>query len=94
MARRHGRDLANAAPAGIEDVLRAGELIVAVCNKAHEGLDATVPRLHWPIPDPVRRDTTAAFEDAYTDITRRVRHLVDRPSDASSGETRRAASPG
>ena len=78
VARRHGLDLANATPASIEEVLRGGELVVAVCNNAHEELDATLPRLHWSIPDPVRRDTAAAFEDAYTDIDRRVQHLVGR----------------
>jgi protein-tyrosine-phosphatase len=82
VARRHGLDLANATPASIEDVLRGGELIVAVCNNAHEELDATLPRLHWSIPDPVRRATVAAFEDAYTDITRRVQHLAERQPDA------------
>jgi hypothetical protein len=41
----------------------------------HEELGPDLPRLHWAVPDPVRVDTDAAFEAAYTDISRRVRHL-------------------
>ncbi|GAA4672128.1 hypothetical protein [Phytohabitans rumicis] len=34
------------------------------------------PRLHRSIPDPVRVDTDAAFETAYTDIAARVDRLA------------------
>ena len=81
VARQHGLDLARATPTSIEDVVRGGELIVAVCDNAHEELDPTLPRLHWSIPDRVGRATAAAFEDAYTDIARRVQHLADRQPD-------------
>ena len=47
-----------------------------VCDNAHEELDPDLPRLHWSVPDPVRVDTDAAFEDAYTDIDGRIERLV------------------
>jgi protein-tyrosine-phosphatase/DNA-binding MarR family transcriptional regulator len=75
-ARRHGLHLAADRPIGIADQLRDGDLIVAVCDKAHEELSRSIRRLHWSIPDPVPLDTDPAFEEAYTDITRRVHHLA------------------
>jgi len=34
------------------------------------------PRLHWSVPDPVRIDTDAAFEAAYTDLAGRIDRLA------------------
>ena len=75
-ARRHGLRLEADRPVGVDDALREGDLVVAVCDNAHEELSRSLPRLHWAIPDPVRIDTDAAFENAYADITRRVHHLT------------------
>ena len=74
--RRHGMRLAGLKPAGIDQVLRAGDLVVAVCDNAQEELGPDPGRLHWSIPDPVRVDTDEAFETAYADITRRVQRLA------------------
>ena len=71
--RRHGLRLGRVKPVGIEQVLRDGDLVVAVCDNVHEELGPGRDRLHWSIPDPVRVDTDEAFETAYADITRRVR---------------------
>ncbi len=84
--RRHGLTLSNARPVGLNDQLRDGDLVVAVCDNAHEELDPSLQRLHWSIPDPVRVDTDPAFEAAYDDITHRVHHLS-----AVLGETERAS---
>jgi protein-tyrosine-phosphatase/DNA-binding transcriptional ArsR family regulator len=81
VARRHGLPLQGRHPVGIDQVLRDGDLVVAVCDNAHEELSPTVPRLHWSIRDPVRVDTDAAFEDAYADVSRRVQHLADLYAD-------------
>ena len=75
VARRHGLRLTADRPVAVEDQLRDGDLVVAVCDNAHEELDPDLPRLHWAVRDPVRVNTDAAFEDAFADITRRVRHL-------------------
>ncbi len=85
-ARRHGLRFKTTRPVALGDHLQDGDLVVAVCDNAHEELDRTVERLHWSIPDPVRVDTDRAFEDAYNDITQRVHHLS-----AVLGETERAS---
>lgn len=74
--RRHGLRMGRVKPVAIEHVLRAGDLVVAVCDNVHEQLDRGRDRLHWSIPDPVRIDTDEAFETAYADITRRVERLA------------------
>lgn len=76
VAARHGLQLAADRPVAVDGTLREGDLVVAVCDNAYEELSRSVPRLHWAIPDPVRVDTDAAFEDAFADITRRVHHLT------------------
>ena len=76
IARRHGLHLAAERPVTVDNWLRDDDLVIAVCDNAHEELNAALPRLHWAIPDPVRLDTDAAFENAYNDIARRVDHLT------------------
>lgn len=86
--RRHGLRLTGARTRHLHDTAKRGDLLVAVCDNAYEDLgpadDATDPmagptgvRLHWSVPDPVRVGSDGAFEDAYTDLTRRVGHLAD-----------------
>jgi len=75
VARRHGLAL-ETVPVSIHDVLRGDDqLVVAVCDNAHEELSPELPRIHWSIPDPVRRRSRAAYEAAYAQINDRVRHL-------------------
>jgi ArsR family transcriptional regulator, arsenate/arsenite/antimonite-responsive transcriptional repressor / arsenate reductase (thioredoxin) len=76
VAQRHGLRMQRDRPKPLDAVLHDGDLIVAVCDNAHEELGPTLPRLHWSIPDPVPINTNAAFERAYTDINRRVQHLA------------------
>jgi protein-tyrosine-phosphatase len=77
VARRHGLRLDPAGTARVDDVVTDADLVVAVCDNAHEDLTATVrPRLHWSVPDPVRADTDAAFEAAYTDLAERIDRLA------------------
>ena len=68
-------------PAGtahVTDVIASGDLVIAVCDSAHEDLTsgAVRPRLHWSVPDPVRVGTDAAFEAAYTDLAGRIDRLA------------------
>ncbi len=79
IGRRHGLDLAEAVPTGLNSGLADTDLIVAVCDNAHEELDPTLPRLHWSVPDPARANTDEAFEAAYADLDRRVHHLTTLP---------------
>jgi protein-tyrosine-phosphatase/DNA-binding HxlR family transcriptional regulator len=77
IARSRGLSLVRAHTAHVRDVLHEGDLVVAVCDNAHEELDAPPGgRLHWSVPDPARVDTDAAFEQAFHDIADRVRRLA------------------
>lgn len=86
--RRHGLSLGRARTHHLAGTVQPGDLLVAVCDNAHEEL-ATSPGqpnldgahggrgwLHWAVPDPVRVDTDDAFETAYTDLTQRVGRLA------------------
>lgn len=73
VAHRHGLALDPAGTAHVSDVVHHGDLVIAVCDNAHEDLTGPQrPRLHWSVPDPVRAGTDAAFETAYQDLSDRV----------------------
>lgn len=77
VAARHGLDLSTATTRDAREVVRDGDVIVAVCDNAYEHLDvAAAARLHWSIPDPARLDTDAAFEAAFAEIAARIDTLV------------------
>jgi protein-tyrosine-phosphatase/DNA-binding transcriptional ArsR family regulator len=82
VAERHGLQIDRNHPEPLEDVLHNDDLIVAVCDNAHEELGHALPRLHWSIPDPVPTNTNAAFERAYTDLNGRIHHLADLYAEA------------
>jgi protein-tyrosine-phosphatase/DNA-binding HxlR family transcriptional regulator len=74
LARRHRLMLLADTTAHINDVLGRGDLVVAVCDNAHEHLPTDPARLHWSVPAPT--DTDAAFEAAYTDLAARIDRLA------------------
>jgi protein-tyrosine-phosphatase len=77
VGRRHGLGIDAARTAHVRDVLRPDDLVVAVCDNAHEHLPGHPgPRLHWSVPDPAPVDTDGAFETALTDLTTRIQHLA------------------
>ncbi|MFC7547773.1 low molecular weight phosphatase family protein [Plantactinospora sp. GCM10030261] len=77
VAHRHHLDLDPTNTAHVTDVVRGDDLVIAVCDNAHEELTGPVrPRLHWSVPDPVRVDTDEAFEAAYADLADRVDRLA------------------
>lgn len=76
-AHRHHLHLDPTGTAHVSDVVRGDDLVIAVCDNAHEELTSPVrPRLHWSVPDPVRVDTDEAFEAAYADLADRVDRLA------------------
>lgn len=77
IGRRHGLALGRNRPAQVADVLRRGDLVIAVCDAAHEQLGPPEPRrLHWSVPDPARADTDEAFEAAYAVLASRIERLA------------------
>lgn len=77
IAHSRGLSLAHAHTAYVQDVLHDTDLVVAVCDNAHEELGAqATDRLHWSIPDPARVDTDEAFDRAFRDIAERVDRLA------------------
>jgi len=76
VARRHGLPLTDTATRHIADVVRAEDLVVAVCDNVHEELPDQ-PRLHWSVPDPVPNASDSVFEATLSDIVHRVGQLAD-----------------
>ena len=83
VARRHGLRLpADVKPRSFEAVRSRGDLVISVCDRAHEEL-GTAATIHWSVPDPVRVGTRAAFEAAFEQLDRRITGLADRLADVS-----------
>ncbi len=77
-ARRHGLDLPDVRPRHLDDIgpaPRGDDLVVTVCDRAHEELGAA-SQVHWSVPDPVVAGTRAAFDLAYDELATRVRLLA------------------
>jgi ArsR family transcriptional regulator, arsenate/arsenite/antimonite-responsive transcriptional repressor / arsenate reductase (thioredoxin) len=82
-ARRHRVPLAPAAPRHVDEVLGPDDVVITVCDAAHEelarggaSLDADPGWLHWSIPDPARTGDDSAFDRVVTDLTDRVARVA------------------
>ena len=75
-AERAGLDLAGAEPRHLDEA-KVPELVVTVCDRAHEELPPHPDWLHWSIPDPVPVGTKAAFDSAVADLRDRIVSVVD-----------------
>jgi protein-tyrosine-phosphatase/DNA-binding transcriptional ArsR family regulator len=80
-ARGHGLSLGHARTAHVDAVVRPDDLVVAVCDNAHEHLDQMVgeqpaDRLHWSVPDPALAGTSDAFDSAFRDLADRIDRLA------------------
>jgi protein-tyrosine-phosphatase len=63
-------------PRYLGDVLAADDLVIAVCDNAHEELPGELPRIHWSISDPTRTASASAFDEAVRELTSRIDRLV------------------
>lgn len=72
-------------PQAIEGLTRPTDLVVTVCDQAHEERDAHDPRheLHWSIPDPVRDGRPEAFAGTVTRLRERITYLAEHTTRAS-----------
>jgi protein-tyrosine-phosphatase len=82
VATRHRLPMRRARPRAFADVQAEGDLVITVCDRAHEELRDRSD-LHWSVPDPAGTGTAAAFDHAYDELTRRVRDLAPRLRPAS-----------
>jgi protein-tyrosine-phosphatase len=92
VARGRGLSLSRARTAHVADVLRPDDLVVAVCDNAHEQLgEQAAERLHWSVPNPTRSRSRDAFDRVLSDLADRVGRLA--PAVHLSGEKRRPGPP-
>jgi protein-tyrosine-phosphatase len=79
-ARRHGLDLARAAPRRFEPEQAEDLLVVTVCDVAHEQLaewssaDGRRP-LHWSVADPAPAGDPETFDATVAELSDRVERL-------------------
>ena len=76
-ALRHQLPLPRRRPRHISGVQDDGDLVITVCDLAHEEL-GQLAALHWSVPDPVPAGDPAGFDAALDELGRRVRRLAPR----------------
>jgi protein-tyrosine-phosphatase len=69
-------------PRHVSDVQHDGDLVVTVCDLAHEEL-GDLAAVHWSVPDPVPAGDPESFDAALGELDRRVRLLAPRLAAAS-----------
>lgn len=77
-ARRHTLLLRPQSPRHIDDVVAPGDLVITVCDHAHEELPAAPNRVHWSIQDPEPTGQPEAFDRTIDELANRIRRLSPR----------------
>src|SRR5918994_1372405 len=75
--RRAGVDLGAARPQCLDDIGEPPELVVTVCDRAHEELAPGTAWLHWSLPDPVEVGTDSAFDATVRALRERIARLAE-----------------
>lgn len=70
-ASRAGLDLSGATPRMLDSTLDP-DLVVTVCDRAHEELTAEPTWWHWSLPDPVPDGRDAAFDAIVAELDKRI----------------------
>ena len=76
-ATRHRLPLPRLRPRHISEVRHDGDLVVTVCDLAHEEL-AEATAVHWSVPNPVPAGDPASFDAALAELSHRVERLAPR----------------
>jgi ArsR family transcriptional regulator, arsenate/arsenite/antimonite-responsive transcriptional repressor / arsenate reductase (thioredoxin) len=71
-AKRAGIDLTGARPRALRPADTRADVVVTVCDRAHEELGAPDRWLHWSIPDPVGAGRARAFDAALVELDQRI----------------------
>jgi protein-tyrosine-phosphatase len=82
-AKRAGLDVSGSIPRTLDEVGTLPDLVITVCDQAHEEIAAPDAWLHWSVPDPVARGGRAAFDAAIVDLRERIELLVGNPRAAA-----------
>lgn len=82
VARRHRLRLPRRKPRHLDEVIQDRDLIITVCDNAHEEL-AGADALHWSVPDPVPAGDPSDFDRTVTDLGVRIDRLAPRLSPAN-----------
>ena len=81
-ARRHRLPLPRPRPRHIDDVQRDDDLIITVCDLAHEELAheelGCRAAMHWSVPDPVPAGDPGSFDAALAELSHRVGRFAPR----------------
>jgi ArsR family transcriptional regulator, arsenate/arsenite/antimonite-responsive transcriptional repressor / arsenate reductase (thioredoxin) len=75
-ARRLNLSMRAIKPRYLGDVLAADDLVIAVCDNAHEELPPELPRIHWSVSDPTRSALATAFDETVGELTARIDHFI------------------
>jgi protein-tyrosine-phosphatase/DNA-binding HxlR family transcriptional regulator len=86
-AQRRQLPLPRRRPRHISGTREDGDLVITVCDLAHEELGG-LAALHWSVPDPVPAGDPGSFDAALDELGRRVGRLVPRlaATDLAAGE--------
>jgi protein-tyrosine-phosphatase len=76
-ARRHGLPMPRLRPLHISDVRQDDDLVITVCDLAHEEI-GELAAVHWSVPDPVPAGDDASFDIALDELARWVSLLAPR----------------
>jgi protein-tyrosine-phosphatase len=76
-AKRAGLDLGGARPRSLTDGDLDADVVVTVCDRAHEELALGRGALHWSIRDPAEDASRRAFDRALAELDERIIAITD-----------------
>ena len=82
-AKRAGLDISGATPRALDRFGKLPDIVVTVCDQAHEELSPGDAWLHWSVPDPVAGGTRASFDAALAELRERIGVLIGDPNGAA-----------
>lgn len=79
-AKRAGLHLGDAVPRALTDEDFDADVVVTVCDRAHEELSLGERALHWSVSDPVERGVRRAFDDTVAELDDRITAVTNPPA--------------
>ena len=63
-------------PCRLDEVLHTGDVVITVCDRAHEELKDGLAHTHWSVKDPSRSGGDTSFDTALRELSVRVARLA------------------